>query len=125
MRNVPGGRICRNDDERHPESQLVGIVSLRLDVVVPATPIIPRNKDRRVVPILRLSDGVDDACNPVRTLSLIISRMVGIRSRRRDPRDRGKVAALNGRQYFGARPFYVIIVMPVSKNLLDRVGSVF
>src|SRR5579863_298786 len=64
VRNVARFGVWRYDNQRHAKTQLERIVNLRRNMVVPATPIVPRDENRRIVPILTSPDRIDDRTNP-------------------------------------------------------------
>lgn len=90
------GLVRGNDDQRNAEPVGVGIRAVvrwveRGLIVKPAAPVIPDYDDRRVVPVRRVADRVDDRRDPRRAGAVRRGvRMVRVRARRRDVGDVGE-----------------------------------
>src|SRR5579864_2429731 len=104
-------RIRRDYDERHAKSVLIVAFRSRQDVrrlmVVPPTPVIPRDKDGRIVPIPVpvasgvMSDRIHHARNPGRPAAIVVVSVIGVLARRDDPADRPQITAVDVANHVG------------------------
>src|ERR1700674_5489735 len=69
-------RERRHDDQRHAKPVFIRVDDCRGNVVIPSSPIVPRDEDGSVVPILTAADGIDNRRNPGRSQTLAAPRMV-------------------------------------------------
>ena len=65
VRNVVVAGIRGNDEKRDTKAKTHFIDLRRIDMVIPAAPIIPRDKDRRGIPELTGADFIYDGRNPI------------------------------------------------------------
>src|SRR5579862_524545 len=100
--DISCGCVCRHKDEWHPKAVLILINDLWSSVVVPATPVIPGNKNGGICPIcftvstLRVvTDSVHYRCYPIRSSACIHTGMIGILPVRNDPTQIRQLALLN------------------------------
>ena len=85
VRNVVRLGVRRNDDARHAKTQAFEVELRRRRVVVPPAPLVPRDDDGRVVPVLTLANRVDDGGHPRWSEDRAAARVIGVRPIRRDP----------------------------------------
>src|SRR5271156_1004312 len=71
------------------------------DVVVPSSPIVPRDENRGVGPILTVADGIDNRCYPGGSRAVVAAGMIGFLRRRNYPAHGGEITGLNVGQDLG------------------------
>src|SRR5580700_1530071 len=77
------GRVGRNNNQRHAKPKLIVVLvrprlKHRRNVVVPTSPIVPSNEYGGILPVARrvvasgvISDGIDNGCDPRRSLAAV------------------------------------------------------
>ncbi len=62
-------RLCerRHHDQWHAKTVLIRVNDRRRDVVVPPSPVVPRNKDDGIGPIGAVANGIDNRRHPGRS----------------------------------------------------------
>src|SRR5207237_800642 len=72
--------VRRDHDQRHAESVFVRIDDLRRNMIVPAAPIVPGDKNRGIRPVRTVADGIDDRCHPGRPRAVRADRVVRLQA---------------------------------------------
>src|SRR5580704_19036975 len=90
-------------------------------MIVPTAPIVPRDNNGGVRPILARADGVDDGCHPRRASAAVAGRVVGVRPVGYDPRYLWQLPVGDVGQYLRLRD-YDVGPVGAGTNVLDSVG---
>src|ERR1700722_15793795 len=117
---VSDARVGGNDDAGHANAEPAKIELRWRHIVVPAAPVVPKNDDRRRVPVRAAADRIDDRGHPRGTGVVAAARMIRVLPIRRHPRDVGEPAALDVAQNPSLRRFYVLPIAAVTDGP-DRV----
>src|SRR5271156_510115 len=90
-------------------------------MVIPASPVVPGNKDRRRVPEGTGADGVRDRGDPVRPLRGQSSAgVVGVAEGGYDPGDLGKIASLDIGKNLRIRRHYIRCPVRAKADMANR-----
>ena len=96
----------------------------RRDVIVPPSPIVPRNEDRGIAPVGARTERVDDRRDPRGAGTVRRSRMVGGGGRRCDPDHVGQIAVRDIGQHRRRRRDHVGRVRAALADVRDGVRCV-
>ena len=92
-------------------------------MIVPSSPVVPGDEDRRGIPVFARTNRVDDACHPVWTLGRRAG-VVRVVERGNDPRHLGELAAgYIGQNFRLGRDDVVIPVRPKEDMANGLVGG--
>src|SRR5580692_7066260 len=109
------------DDQWHTETVFVRINQRRRHVVIPSTPIIPRDDDDRIVPILALADGIDHRRNPGWPQPCIGPGMVRLLPGRYHPANIGQLTVGNVGQYLRRLQNDIVAPIRAKTQMVDGI----
>src|SRR5580698_2163374 len=122
-RNVSSLGVRRDDQQRYAETELVIVVDRRFHVIVPPTPVVPRDENRGALPILTLTDRVDDRRDPRRSFRRARPAcVIGPRVAGNHPRHTRETSLGDIFQNFGRRHDNVLVIRTVP-HVSNRVES--